>query len=192
LVPDLPAGVNQPDGTVEVVDYDPAWPGRFEEERARLVAVAPGLFRSIEHVGSTAVPGMPAKPTIDILAVARSIEAVLGHLGPLAAAGYDHRPGSFPDDDRHLFFRKVRAGKRVAHLHVHEPASPQVDEYRLFLAFLRADPAAAARYAGLKRDLAARYADRRQLYVEAKHAEVDLLMIEARRWRATTAAAPGT
>jgi GrpB-like predicted nucleotidyltransferase (UPF0157 family) len=191
-VPDLPAGVNQSDGTVEVVDYDPAWPGRFEEERARLEAAVPGLFLTIEHVGSTAVAGMPAKPTIDVLAVAPSIDVVLGHLGPLAGAGYDYRPGSFPDDDRHLFFRKVRGGKRVAHLHVHEPASPQVEDYRLFLAFLRADPAAAARYAALKRDLAARYADRRQAYVEAKHAEVDLLMLEARRWRATMAAAPGT
>ena len=185
--------MNRPDGTVEVVDHDPAWPGRFEAERALLVGAAPRLFLSVEHVGSTAIPEMPAKPTIDILAIAPSVEGVLDHRPLLAAAGYDHRPGSFPEDDRHLFFRKVRDGNRVAHLHVHEPGSPQVDEYRLFLAFLRADTGAAARYAALKRDLAARYADRRQYYVEAKHAEVDLLMIEARRWRASgSAAAPGT
>jgi GrpB protein len=65
----------------------------------------------------------------------------------------------------------------------------QVEDYRLFLAFLRADASAAARYATLKRDLAGRYADRRQAYVEAKHAEVDLLMLEARRWRDSAGAA---
>jgi GrpB-like predicted nucleotidyltransferase (UPF0157 family) len=170
--------VNRPDGTVEVIPYDPAWPARFEAERALLVAS--GLFLSVEHIGSTAVPGLVAKPTVDILAVADDLPVILAQGVP----GYDHRPGSFADDDRHLFFRKVRDGKRLCHLHVVHSSSPEIDEYRLFRDFLRARPEVAARYADLKLHLAARFADRRQAYVEAKEREVDMLMDEARTWAA--------
>ncbi len=173
--------MNRPDGTLEVVPYDPAWPARFEVERA--ILVASGLFLSVEHIGSTAVPGLVAKPTIDILGVAEDLDAVLARGVP----GYDHRPGSFADDERHLFFRKVRDGKRLCHLHVVHRSSPEIDDYRLFRDFLRATPDAAGRYADLKLSLAARFADRRQAYVEAKQREVDLLMEEARASRPRTA-----
>ena len=175
--------IERPDATVEVVPYDPAWPARFEAERATLVAAAPGLFMSVEHIGSTSVPGLLAKPTIDVLAVTCDVHAVVQHVEVLAGAGYDHRPGSFADDDRHLFFRKVSDGKRLAHLHVVHESSPEIDDYRLFRDFLRGHADVAARYADLKRDLAARFADRRQAYVDIKQREVDVLMAEARRWR---------
>ena len=175
--------IERADGTVEVVPYDPAWPARFEGERATLVAAVPGLFVWVDHIGSTAVPGLPAKPTIDVLAVPRDLRAVLQQVDPLAGAGYDHQPGSFADDDRHLFFRKVRDGKRLAHLHVVHESSPEIDDYRLFRDFLRANSDVAARYADLKHDLAARFVDRRQAYVDVKQREVDVLMVEARRWR---------
>ena len=175
----------RPDGTVEVVAYDPEWPARFAAERQALLAAVPGLFLSIEHIGSTAVPGLAAKPTIDILATVADPSAVPDRLDALAAAGYEHRPGSFPDDPRHLFFRKVREGKRLAHLHVVDASSPEVDDYRVFRDFLRAVPDGARRYADLKLDLAARFADRRQAYVDAKRREVDVLMPEVRRWAAS-------
>ena len=177
--------MNRTDGTVQVIDYDPAWPERFEAERALLLRTVPGVFLSMEHVGSTAVPGLAAKPTIDVLGVVDELDAVLRSVEPLAAAGYDFRPGAFPDDEHHLFFRKVRAGKRLVHLHVLVSWSPAVDEYRLFRDFLRANPAAAARYGAYKRALAARFPDRRQSYVEAKQGEVEVLLAEARRWAAT-------
>ena len=163
--------------------YDPVWPHRFDAERALLQAAVPGVFSSVEHVGSTAVPGLLAKPTIDILAVAPDLDQVLRRLDRLAGAGYDHRPRSFPDDDRHLFFRKVRNGQRLCHLHVLHESSPDIEDYRLFRDFLRANPPAATRYADLKRDLAARFASQRQLYVETKERAVDGFMDEARRWR---------
>ncbi len=157
---------------------------RFEAERAALLAAAPDLFLSVEHIGSTAVPGMLGKPTIDILGVVADLEAVLTRVDDLAAAGYDHRPGAF-DDTGHLFFRRVEGGKRLAHLHVLPASSSEIDGYRLFRDFLRAEPDAAARYAAIKRDLFARFAGRRQPYVEAKEREVEGLMDEARRWQAS-------
>ncbi len=177
--------MNRPDGTVEVVPYDPAWPARFEAERVILMAAAPGLFLSVEHIGSTAVPGLAAKPTIDVLGVVDDLDRVVESLAALAEAGYHYRPGSFPDDSGHLFFRKVRDGKRLAHLHVLGTSSPEIEDYRTFRDWLTAAPDVARGYAELKLDLAARFAGRRQAYVEAKGREVDVLMVEARRWRAS-------
>jgi GrpB-like predicted nucleotidyltransferase (UPF0157 family) len=175
--------VNRTDGTVEVVDYDPAWPARFEAERALLVDAVPGLFLSVEHIGSTSVPGLAAKPTIDILGVVDGLDEVVRAVEPLAAAGYDYRPGAFPDGERHLFFRKVRSGKRLVHLHVLAASSHRVDEYRLFRDFLRANQPVAARYGEYKRALAARFSHDRQRYVDTKQGEVDVMLEEARSWR---------
>ena len=86
--------MNRTDGTLGVVDYDPAWPARCEGERAVLVDAVPGLFLSIEHIGSRSVPGLAAKPTIDILGVVEELDEVARAVEPLAAAGYDYRPGA--------------------------------------------------------------------------------------------------
>lgn len=174
----------RPRPTVEVVAYDPGWPAAFERERLLLERLVPGLFRSIEHIGSTSVPGMVAKPTIDLLAVADDLGAVLQQREALDGAGYDHKPGSFPGRPDHEYFRKVSAGVRTHHLHVLAPSSPEVESYRLFREFLVAVPDAAARYAAVKRTLARRFARHRAAYVEAKSAVVDELLVEARAWRA--------
>lgn len=174
--------MNRTDGTLEVVAYDPAWPARFEAERLLLVDAVPGTFLSVEHVGSTSVPGLVAKPTLDVLAVVDGLDDVLRRLEPLAATGYDYRPGAFPEGEQHLFFRKVRAGKRIAHLHVLTASSPRVPEYRLFRDFLRANPAVAARYGDYKQALAARFSHQRAAYTETKEGEVDRILQEARRW----------
>lgn len=170
--------------TVEVVPYDPSWPARFQAELLLLEGAAPGLFQSIEHVGSTSVPGLVAKPTLDILAVAADARLVLGHLPALADAGYDHRPGSFPELVDHEFLRKVVGRVRTHHLHVLSAGSPEIEGYRLFRDYLIAEPSVAARYGAVKTDLAARYAHDRPAYVSAKSAWVEVLLHEARRWRA--------
>lgn len=168
---------------VEVTAADPAWPARFAAERPLLAAALPEA-RAIEHVGSTSVPGLPAKPTIDIMAVVDDPAATVRERGPaLARLGYDHRPGSFPDDTRHVFLRKVDHGVRTHHLHLVAADSPLPDDYRAFRAYLTGDPDAAARYAAVKQELAERYADRRQRYVDLKAEYVDGLMAEARRRR---------
>ncbi|MGQ4517161.1 GrpB family protein [Streptomyces sp. DW26H14] len=166
--------------TVEVVDYDPAWPARFAAERALLAGVLPGAS-AIEHVGSTSVPGLCAKPTIDILAVVPDVEDVRERTDALARHGYDYRPGSFPDDEQHLFFRKVADGRRTHHLHVVAAGSPLPEDYRLFRDYLRSDDEAAREYGRLKRALADRHAAERPRYIAEKSAFVDELMARARR-----------
>ncbi|NAZ75602.1 GrpB family protein [Kineococcus sp. T13] len=195
----------RPDATVDVIAYDPAWPAAFEAERANLLVAWPALV-AVEHIGSTAVPGLAAKPTIDVLAVvtdadidhdgidADSIDtgvpaAVSARVPAVIAAfqalGYQWVADSFADDPQHLFLHRLRAGKRTHHLHVVAASSPLVARYLLFRDYLRAHPGEAARYAAFKQDLATRYAQQRDRYVDAKPPFVDATIEQARRWGAT-------
>ncbi|MFJ2953070.1 GrpB family protein [Streptomyces sp. NPDC087270] len=169
---------------VEVVEYDPRWPRRFAAERDLLADALPGA-RAIEHVGSTSVPGLCAKPTIDVMAVLDDLAAVAARVEPLARIGYEYRPGSFAADEGHMFLRKMADGKRTHHLHAVAAGSPLADGYRLFRDFLIANPEAARRYGVIKRTLAAQFAYERQGYVEEKERLVTVLMAGAREWRRT-------
>ncbi len=150
----------RPDRTVEVLPYDPGWPAKLKLERELLAEALPSAL-SIEHIGSTSVPGLSAKPTLDILVVLESLDEALARIEQLASIGYDYRPGSFVKEDDHLFFRKVVNGKRIHHLHVLADSSPEPAEYRLFRDFLIARPDAAARYEKEKLALAAKHQDDR-------------------------------
>ncbi len=140
------------------------------------------VLNVVEHVGSTAVPGLPAKPTLDLLAGTSSIPAVLERVDELEELGYEHRPGSFVTAPDHLFFRKVQNRKRTHHLHVVDINAAAFREYMWFRDFLVAHPEAAQEYAAFKLQLAADYADDRTRYVESKSEFVERLMDEVRAW----------
>jgi GrpB-like predicted nucleotidyltransferase (UPF0157 family) len=159
---------------VEVVPYSKAWPILFEQERAALQTAAGDVAASIEHIGSTAVPGLSAKPTIDILLVVNSTEDFLKQLPQVEALGYDYRAhNTFVGSDTHLFLRKMSNGKRTHHLHVLRSGSPEIDDYRLFRDALRNSPALAEKYERLKLVLAAKHATDRARYVTEKANWVD-------------------
>ena len=168
--------------SVRVVPYDPSWPASFEAARGDLAAVVPEAL-AIEHVGSTSVPGLASKPTVDVLLVVDDLAVVLDRLAELAAIGLEHRPGSFAPERRHLFFRRMVGGERTHHLHVLASDSPEPDDYRLFRDYLRANPDAAVRYQPAKFDLADRFACDRASYVQAKEPIVEKLLVAARIWR---------
>lgn len=169
-----------PDRSVEVVDYDASWPARADEECHLLVFRLGDVLNVVEHVGSTAVPGLPAKPTLDLLAGTSSIAAVLERVDELDDLGYEHRPGSFVTSPDHLFFRKVRNRKRTHHLHVVGMYTAVFQEYLWFRDFLVAHTEAAQEYAAFKLELAFEYADDRTRYVEKKSEFVERLMDEVR------------
>jgi GrpB-like predicted nucleotidyltransferase (UPF0157 family) len=144
---------------VDVVPYSPAWPA--------LQAAAGETATSVEHIGSTAVPGLSAKPTIDILLVTGSTGEFLTRLPRIQALGYDYRAGNtLVGSADHLFLRKVRDGRRTHHLHVLAAGSPEIEEYRLFRDALRTG--LARRYERVKLALAAKYAADRTKYVTEK------------------------
>lgn len=133
------------------------------------VAIGQWVCGGIHHVGSTAVPGLEAKPIIDILAGVRDLETALACFEPLADLSYLHAP--YLPEEMH-WFCKPDPARRTHHLHL-VPADSQ--RYRDELAFrdrLRANPEIASQYAALKRDLAGRHRDDREGYTEAKSAFV--------------------
>ncbi len=173
-----------PDNTIEVVAYSGAWPRRFDSERAALDRALGPVTVSIEHIGSTAVPGMSSKPTIDILVVVADVEAFVEQVGAVEALGYEWRPGNaFVGRPDHLFLRKVVDGKRTHHLHVLHQDSAEIADYRLFRDALRTDPALAARYEEVKLGLAAAHADDRMRYVTEKERWVGRELAELRASR---------
>jgi len=152
---------------VILVEPDPAWPADYLAERDRLLAAVESRFPHLEHIGSTAVPGLVAKPTIDLLASIASeasLPEVVSRLEPL---GYEHRP-RIPGDVDVALFRRLVDDRRTHHLHVVLADSFASDARLRFRDILRARPDIAAAYGALKRELAARLHTDRPAYTDAK------------------------
>ena len=158
------SGLDEP---VIIVPYDAAWPRQFEVERAVLeLALAPWLVDgSIVHIGSTAVPGLAAKPVIDIMAGVRSLAESRACIEVLAPLGYCYAP--YAADVEH-WFCKPSPSRRTHHLHVIERGHPEFARRLAFRDHLRTHPDAAAEYAALKRRLAVAFRTDRDAYTEAK------------------------
>lgn len=152
---------------VEIVDYDPAWPAAFQAERERLAPLLEGA--EIHHFGSTAVPGLAAKPVIDMIVLVGDLDAPIA--GLVSNAGYQF-PEAFNATLTHRrFLCYPTAAHRTHHLHLVDEQE-ELDRRLRFRDRLRADPAVAAEYATLKRTLAERHREDREAYTNAKAAFV--------------------
>ncbi len=169
-----------------IVDYDPRWPAMFQAERALLERTVGGVFVAIEHVGSTSVPGLGAKPIIDALAAVRKLDDVMTCIDALAGIGYTYVPEYEAGLPERRYFRK--GAPRTHHLHVVEPASEFWTRHLLFRDYVRAHPETAREYERLKRDLAARYGRDRDGYSDAKTEFVRAVEEKARGGVETTKA----
>ncbi|MEP7102161.1 MAG: GrpB family protein [Burkholderiales bacterium] len=165
-----------PNDRIEIVTSDPRWPAAFEIEAARIRAALRAHGEpAIEHIGSTAVPGLDAKPVIDILLIEADMARWPRFIAPLQALGYVFWADN-PRRDR-LFFVKGMppAGSgRTHHVHVRTPADAQRE--CAFRDWLRAHAGDAARYAALKRELAAAHRDDREAYTEGKTAFIEAML----------------
>ena len=148
-----------------VVAYDPGWPGLFRELRDRVDAVLAGVAHMTEHVGSTAVPGLDAKPVIDLDVVVPGDAAVGPAIGALAAAGWRHQ-GDLGIAGREAFWPPADAV--CHHLYVVVAGSQPHRDHVDLRDFLRAHPGQAARYGELKRRLAGLLAADRVAYSDGK------------------------
>jgi GrpB-like predicted nucleotidyltransferase (UPF0157 family) len=155
------------DGVV-VVDHDPRWPSMFEEECARIRAAAEPLLVALHHVGSTAIPGLAAKPVIDMLGGVATLADADSLVPRIVELGYDY-DRTFEDElPRRRYFVRRAGGVRTHHLHVVEVDSWFWTQHLAFRDLLRARPDLVARYAALKRDLAARFLVDRVAYTRGK------------------------
>jgi GrpB-like predicted nucleotidyltransferase (UPF0157 family) len=151
---------------VRIVAYDPSWTTRFAEERAALDAVlAPWLAGPIEHIGSTAVPGLVAKPVIDIMAAVDTLDASRAALPALAPLHYVYFP--YRADIMHWLCKPSDA-VRTHHLHLVPFDSALWHDRLAFRDYVRRHPPVAAEYAALKLELAAKYEFDRAAYTDAK------------------------
>ena len=170
--------MSEPADPVVVVDHDPEWPRQFERLRDRVARALGPLAERIEHVGSTAVPGLAAKPVIDLDVVVRSPADVGPAIERLATLGYRHQ-GDLGIAGREAFLWPP--GEPRHHVYVCPATSEALRSHLLFRDYLRSHPAAAERYGAAKRRAAHAFPDDRDGYLEAKRAVVEDILADARR-----------
>jgi GrpB-like predicted nucleotidyltransferase (UPF0157 family) len=163
---------------VEVVLYDEKWPKTFEAWRRRLAAaLGPAAIR-IEHVGSTAVPGLAAKPVVDMQVIVADIDDEASYVQAIESTGVPLRSR----DDWHRYFRPPSGQPRVVQIHVCDAGGTWERDHIVFRDHLRAHPEVAAAYGRLKLELAAKWRDDRYAYTDAKTAFI-LDVLEGARGR---------
>ena len=167
-----------PPGTLTLVSHDPAWPVLYDVLSTRVRAALGPLALGVEHVGSTSVPGLLAKPVIDVAVAVASVAAAEACVAPLEALGWRHR-GMHGDDPRRRYFVLERDGRRVAQLHLWILPAAGWNEHLRFRDALRADPALAAAYAAEKRRVADLVAWDKHAYSEAKGPFIRAVLDEA-------------
>jgi GrpB-like predicted nucleotidyltransferase (UPF0157 family) len=162
---------------VEIVAYDRSWPTLFRQEADVLrQALAAWLVGPIEHIGSTAVPGLAAKPVIDIMAAVQTLDASRPAIPAASLLGYCYYP--YRPDAEH-WFCKPSPAFRTHHLHLVPIDAPQWRRATAFRDYLRAHPDVAAEYEALKRRLADEHRLDREVYTQAKHPFITRITDEA-------------
>ena len=165
------------DEPVIIVDYDPQWPVRYEAERERIVAAIGNFIDDIQHIGSTAVPDLAAKPVIDILVIVPSLAQVESCVAPLQNLGYEYK-GENGIPGRHFFVKKEQ-GLRAFHLHMCEANHSTATQCIVFRDFLRLHPVDAQAYGELKKSLATQHGTDRAGYTDAKQTFVEAMLVKA-------------
>jgi GrpB-like predicted nucleotidyltransferase (UPF0157 family) len=167
-----------------IVDYDPRWPVLFEEERRRVLGAIRHKVLALEHIGSTAVPGLGAKPIVDMMAGVRDSADADECVGLLQPLGYDDvtpEPGN-PEWFYCLGTRAPGQGEgEYIHLHLVKHVSDHWVRHLLFRDYLRTHPETAQRYFELKKRFAAQYGADRQGYTDAKTRFIESVVAQARR-----------
>ena len=168
---------------VVIAAYDPAWPERFWTVAHRVVGALGADALSVEHVGSTSVPGLAAKPVVDVLLTVLAVEDEAAYVPRLEAAGLVLRV-------REPGHRMLRTPGRDVHLHVYEPDHPEVTAMRDLRDWLRVSAQDRELYATTKRSLAERDWPDMNFYAVAKSDVVQAVLGRARQWRAAGSPLP--
>ncbi|RDU34988.1 GrpB family protein [Neobacillus piezotolerans] len=171
----------KPPRKVEVEPYKEGWPERFTEEAAILIEALASDRAVFHHIGSTSVPGLNAKPIIDILAEADSLGFFDEAVDKLRLAGYEPR-GENGIPGRRYFIKYDSNGERVVHLHAFEKGSQQIIRHLAFRDYLRVHPLRAAQYGKVKETAAAMFPNDISSYIDYKEKTVLEIEKEALEW----------
>jgi len=167
---------------VEIFDYDREWPSKFLEERTKIMGVIGDTVVEVEHVGSTAVPGLCAKPIIDIMVGIRKLIDAENCIVPLENIGYEYVPEYEVSIPERRYFRKGPSEMPNKHFHIHmvEHGSDFWKRHLLFRDYLRTHPDAALEYCELKKKLASKHRLNREAYTEAKTTFIESIVSKAK------------
>jgi len=170
-----------PERTLEVVAYDPHWPAAFESEAERIRAVLGKIALRVDHNGSTSVPGLAAKPVIDIQVSVAELQPMDRYREALQSIGYTHVP--HPDDSFCPFFHRPREWPHSHHIHIVRAGDAEERRTLAFRDYLREHPDTAREYADLKVRLARQFGAEtfgsRQAYADAKTEFIERVIAEA-------------
>jgi GrpB-like predicted nucleotidyltransferase (UPF0157 family) len=166
---------------IVVVDYNANWSNQYEQEKQQILLALGDAVINIQHIGSTSVPGLAAKPVIDMLLGLKQIPPLPSQISSLAAIGYSYH-GELGIPGRH-YFRKGMP--RTHQIHAVLTDAEFWQRHILFRDFLRNNPQAAQRYETLKRKLAQEFAGDRTTYTNSKTPLIEQLLIEAKLWQQT-------
>jgi GrpB-like predicted nucleotidyltransferase (UPF0157 family) len=172
--------------TIEIVAYDPRWPALFERWCEKLAVALGPTARRIDHFGSTSIPGLPAKPVIDIQVRVDDITREDLYVPQIEGLGVQLRSR----DGDHRFFRPFAGKPRDVHIHVCNVGSEWARKDLLFAAYLRQDAPARAEYLRGKELAAEQWADDRIAYTEAKTEVIGPILVRAEEWARTTGWTP--
>jgi len=168
---------------VTVVPYDPQWPAAFERSSREVMAALGESLLVIHHIGSTSIPGIHAKPIIDMLAVATNLRHVDEYAPRMQEIGYEAM-GEFGISGRRYFRRDNLAGVRTEQVHIFAAESPHVSRHLAFRDFLRSHPNLAQEYSQLKQRLASEYPCDIEAYMDGKDAFIRQAEARALEWAA--------
>lgn len=171
-------------GQVRLAPYNSEWKCEFEQEAGRLRLIAGEILSQIEHIGSTSIEGMIAKPIIDLMCVVAKRVSVTEVQLQLAELGYEYRTNGCTSD--RIFFARGPITCRTHYLSITESNSQFYKEKLAFRDYLRTHPTAVVEYCLLKQTLAARYSNDRSSYTEGKRAFVEQTLADACAVRRTT------
>ncbi|HEY1975738.1 MAG TPA: GrpB family protein [Candidatus Baltobacteraceae bacterium] len=164
--------LHQHNAPILLADYDPAWPQHFEAQARSIRAALGDAALTIEHVGSTSVPGLAAKPSIDVMLVVRDSSDEAAYVSPLEAAGYILRIRE-PEWHEHRLFKDHADSIKV---HVFSQGCSEIERMLAFRDRLRGNPADRIAYENHKRELAAREWQYVQHYADAKSEFIEKLL----------------
>jgi GrpB-like predicted nucleotidyltransferase (UPF0157 family) len=176
---------------VVVTAYDPRWPGEFERSASEIVAALGPNLLSVHHIGSTAVPGLDAKPVIDLLAVVAELAALDEQRATMEQLGYEVL-GEFGIAGRRYFRRDDAAGRRTHQIHAFVEESPHIARHIAFRDFLLAHPEQAHAYGELKRRLAVAHPHDIGAYMDGKDAFIKEMEARALAWAICDGFPPST
>lgn len=175
---------------VKVVPHDPLWRDAFETEAKSIAEALGENALSVRHIGSTAIPGIHAKPVIDLLVEVVDLERVDEQSSSMEALGYEAK-GEYGISGRRYFRKNDLEGTRTHHVHVFRTGSAEIERHLAFRDYLIAHPSEAGKYGELKKKLAAAHPHDIDAYMDGKDGFIKETERRAALWRASQDDLPG-